>query len=165
MLRPFRDTFPTVSPTAFIADSADVIGRVTIGDDSGIWFGAVLRGDVNQITIGNRSNIQDQSVVHVDRTHPAQIGDDVTIGHGAIVHGCTIGNGSLIGMGAIILDGAVIGENVLVGAGSLVPQGKVIPPRSLVMGSPAKIIRALTEEEVEQLMDSANRYVAYSKEY
>ena len=157
----------------WIASSADVIGEVDIGEDCSIWFGSVVRGDVHYIKIGNRTNVQDLSMIHVthykngDKTtgNPTIIGDDVTIGHRVMLHGCTIENACLIGMSATILDGAVIGKESIVGAGSLVTKNKVFPPRSLIMGSPAKVVRALREEEVAELYASAERYVAFKEDY
>ena len=166
MLRPYRGRLPVVHPTAYVDASAQVIGDVEIGAESSIWMNAVVRGDVNTIRIGNRSNIQDGSVVHVmHETHPTRIGDDVTIGHAAVVHGCTIGNRVLIGMGATILNGAVVGEDSIVAAGSLVTEGAVIAPRSLVMGSPAKVRRTLTDEDVASILEYAANYVRYKKDY
>src|SRR4051812_23161271 len=144
MLRPHRGRLPRVHPTAYIDDSAQVIGDVEIGAESSVWMNVVIRGDVHRIRIGRRSNVQDGSVVHVMRdTHPTTIGDDVTIGHGALVHGCTIDDCCLIGMGAILLNGVRIGAGSIVAAGSLLPEGTEIPPRSLVMGAPGKVKRAL----------------------
>jgi len=162
-----------VGDKTWIASSADVIGEVDIGEDCSIWFGSVVRGDVHYIKIGNRTNVQDLSMIHVthykngDKTtgNPTIIGDDVTIGHRVMLHGCTIENACLIGMSATILDGAVIGKESIVGAGSLVTKNKVFPPRSLIMGSPAKVVRALREEEVAELYASAKRYVAFKEDY
>jgi gamma-carbonic anhydrase len=166
MLRPYRGRLPVVHPTAYVDASAQVIGDVDIGADSSVWMNAVVRGDVNTIRIGDRSNIQDGTVVHVmHETHPTRIGDDVTIGHAAVVHGCTIGNRVLIGMGATILNGAVVGEDSIVAAGSLVTEGAVIPPRSLVMGSPAKVRRTLSDEDVASILEYAANYVRYKKDY
>ena len=166
MLRPYRGRLPVVHPTAYVDVSAQVIGDVDIGADSSVWMNAVVRGDVNTIRIGDRSNIQDGTVVHVmHETHPTRIGDDVTIGHAAVVHGCTIGNRVLIGMGATILNGAVVGEDSIVAAGSLVTEGAVIPPRSLVMGSPAKVRRPLSDEDVASILEYAANYVRYKKDY
>ena len=166
MLRPYRGRLPVVHPTAYVDASAQVIGDVDIGADSSVWMNAVVRGDVNTIRIGDRSNIQDGTVVHVmHETHPTRIGDDVTIGHAAVVHGCTIGNRVLIGMGATILNGAVVGEDSIVAAGSLVTEGAVIPPRSLVMGSPAKVRRTLSDEDVASILEYAANYVSYKKDY
>ncbi len=155
------DTTPQYNEDeVFIAPSADVMGNVTLGDGVNIWFGAVLRGDDNAITIGENTNVQDNAVLHLDTNFPCTIGKNVTIGHKAIVHGCTVGDNSLIGMGAIILDGAVIGRNCLIGAGALVGMNKEIPDNSLVMGVPGKIIRERSaEDEVSQIAHSAS-YVA-----
>ena len=166
MLRPYRGRLPVVHPTAYVDASAQVIGDVEIGADSSVWMNAVVRGDVNLIRIGQRSNVQDGTVVHVmHETHPTRIGDDVTIGHAAIVHGCTIGNRVLIGMGATILNGAVIGDDTIVAAGTLVTEGAVIPPRSLVMGSPGKVRRTLSDEDVASILEYAANYVRYKKDY
>lgn len=143
----------------FIAKSADVLGDVRIGDHTSIWYQAVLRGDMESITIGDRSNVQDCAVVHVDTNYPVKIGNGVTIGHGAIIHGCTIGNNVLIGMGAIILNGAVIGDNCIIGAGTLVTQNKVIPPDSMVIGSPGKVVRKVTDTEVDGIIENAREYM------
>jgi carbonic anhydrase/acetyltransferase-like protein (isoleucine patch superfamily) len=143
----------------WIAPNATVIGRVELGDEVGIWFGAVLRGDNEPITVGARSNIQDGVMIHTDPAYPVAIGADCTIGHHAIVHGCTIGDNSLIGMGATILNGAKIGRNCLVGANALVTEGKEFPDNSLIVGSPAKAIRSLDDEAVAKLKASAARYV------
>ena len=166
MLRPHRGRLPVVHRTAYVDASAQVIGDVEIGADSSIWMNAVVRGDVNSIRIGQRSNVQDGTVVHVmHETHPTRIGNDVTIGHAAVVHGCTIGDRVLIGMGATILNGAVIGEETIVAAGSLVTEGTVIPPRSLVMGSPAKVRRPLSDPDVASILEYAANYVRYKKDY
>ena len=166
MLRPYRGTQPRVHPSAFIDQSAQVIGDVVIGEESSIWMNAVVRGDVHWIRIGRRSNIQDNVVVHVmNDTHPTTMGDDVTVGHAAVVHGCTIGHRVLIGMGAILLNGATIGEDCIVAAGTLVTEETVIPPRSLVMGSPGRVKRALTDEEVASILQYSGRYVNYRLDY
>ena len=157
---------PRVHPTAYIDDSAQVIGDVEIGEESSVWMAVVIRGDVHQIRIGCRSNVQDGTVVHVMKdTHATTIGDDVTIGHAAVVHGCTIEDRCLIGMGAILLNGAVIGTGSIVAAGSLVVEGMQVPPRSLVMGSPAKVKRPLTDAEVDEIQIYADRYVKYRLDY
>ena len=166
MLRPYRGQMPRVHPTAFIDDSAQVIGDVEIGEDSSVWMCVVMRGDVNRIRIGRRSNVQDNTVVHVMKdTHPTQIGDDVTIGHGAIVHGCTIEDRCLIGMGAILLNGVTVGSGSIVAAGSLLPEGTHVPPRSLVMGSPGKVRRTLSDADLDEIQMYADRYVAYRLDY
>ena len=166
MLRPYRGRLPVVHSTAYVDASAQVIGDVEIGAESSVWMNAVVRGDVNTIRIGQRSNVQDGTVVHVmHETHPTRIGDDVTIGHAAIVHGCMIGNRVLIGMGATILNGAVIGDDTIVAAGTLVTEGAVIPSRSLVMGSPGKVRRTLSDEDVASILEYAANYVRYKKDY
>jgi len=157
---------PRVHPSAFIDDSAQVIGDVEIGEESSVWMAVVVRGDVNRIRIGRRSNIQDGTVVHVMRdTHPTTIGDNVTIGHGAVVHGCTIESQCLIGMGAILLNGAAVGAQSIVAAGALVVEGMKVPPRSLVMGSPGKVKRLLTQAEIAEIQTYADRYVEYRLDY
>jgi len=166
MLRPFRGRRPVVHPTAFVDESAQVIGEVEIGPESSIWMQVVVRGDVNHVRIGARSNVQDGAVVHVQReTHPTRIGDDVTIAHGAMVHGCTLAGRILVGIGAIVLNGVEIGEDSIVAAGSLVTEGTRVPPRSLVMGSPARVRRELTDEEVRWVAANATNYVRYRLEY
>lgn len=148
-----------------VCDSANVIGNVEIGEDVGIWFGTTIRGDNDPISIGARSNIQENCMLHTDPGFPLTIGVDCTIGHGAIVHGCTIGDNSLIGMGAIVLNGATIGKNCLIGAGALVPEGKRIPDNSLVVGSPGKVIRQLDDKAAEGLTRSAQIYVDNAKRF
>ena len=166
MLRPYRGRVPLVHATAFVDASAQVIGDVQIGPDASVWMNVVIRGDVNTIRIGARSNVQDGTVVHVMHdTHPTRIGGDVTIGHGAVVHGCTIADRVLIGMGAILLNGATIGADTIVAAGTLVPERAVIPPRSLVMGSPAKVRRPLTDAEVASILEYSANYVRYKEDY
>ena len=160
MLRPHRQHHPKVGDRAWIADNATVIGDVEIGADSSVWFGTVIRGDVHSIRIGARTNIQDNCTLHVttDR-HDVVIGDEVTIGHGVIAHGCRIDRGALIGMGSRVLDGAHVGELALVGAGALVSEGTHVPPRTLVVGVPAKVKRDLTSEEIDRLEASWKSYV------
>jgi gamma-carbonic anhydrase len=166
MLRPFRGVLPRVHPTAFIDDSAQVIGDVEIGEESSVWMAVVIRGDVHRIRIGRRSNVQDGTVVHVmNRTHPTTVGDNVTVGHAALLHGCTIDDRCLIGMGAILLNGAHIGTGSIVAAGTLVVEEMKVPPRSLVMGSPGKVKRPLTDAEVENIQAYADRYVGYRLDY
>ena len=166
MLRAYKGRRPAVDPTAYVDASAQVIGDVEIGPESSIWMCAVVRGDVNFIRIGARSNVQDGSIVHVmHETHPTQIGDDVTIGHAAVVHGCTIADRVLVGMSATILNGAVIGEDSIVAAGSLVTEGMAVPPRSMVMGVPAKVRRPLTDAEIASILDFSQNYVRYRLDY
>jgi carbonic anhydrase/acetyltransferase-like protein (isoleucine patch superfamily) len=166
VLRPYRGLSPRVHPSAFIDDSAQVIGDVEVGEESGVWMNAVLRGDVHWIRIGRRSNVQDGTVVHaMTGTHPTSIGDNVTIGHGAIVHGCMIEDLCLIGMGAILLNGAQVGSGSIVAAGALVTEGMKVPPKSLVMGSPGKVKRLLTQAEVAEIQLYADRYVQYRLDY
>ncbi|HXG31484.1 MAG TPA: gamma carbonic anhydrase family protein [Thermodesulfobacteriota bacterium] len=166
MIRPYNGVFPRVHPSVFIAESAEVIGDVTVGEESSIWFQAVVRGDVNSISIGARTNIQDGCVLHVTRdTHPLIIGDEVTVGHRVVLHGCTIRNYVLIGIGAVILDGAVVEENSIVGAGTLVPPGFRVPSGTVVMGIPAGIKREIKPEEMRLIERSAKNYVEYSKAY
>ena len=166
MLQPYAEWFPVVHDTAFIADSAQVIGNVRIGRDSSVWFQAVLRGDVNAIRVGERTNIQDGAVIHGTlHKYPVAIADDVTIGHGAIVHGCVIHSQCLIGMGAIILDNAAIGEQCIIGAGTVVTENMLVPPKSVVLGVPGKIRRHVTEEEIRGLCEQAARYVEYKNMY
>lgn len=166
MLRPYRGVLPRVHPTAFIDESAQVIGDVEIGEESSVWMCAVVRGDVQAIRVGRRTNIQDGTVVHVmTGTHATQIGDNVTIGHGSMVHGCTIEDQCLIGMGAILLNGAHVGSGSIVAAGTLVLEGMKVPPKSLVMGNPGKVKRLLTQAEVADVLAYADRYVHYRLDY
>ena len=166
MLRPYRGQLPRVHPSAFIDDSAQVIGDVEIGEDSSVWMCVVIRGDVNRIRIGRRSNVQDGTIVHVMKdTHPTVIGDDVTIGHAAVVHGCTIEDRCLIGMGAILLNGVTVGTCSIVAAGTLLPEGMQVPPRSLVMGAPGKVRRTLSDADLDEIQMYADRYVAYRLDY
>ena len=159
------DIAPQVHPSAFVADTARVIGRVTLAEDSSVWFGAVLRGDTDPITVGRGSNIQDGSVLHADIGVPLTIGEYVTVGHQVMLHGCTIGDESLIGIGAIVLNGARIGRHCLVGAGALVTEGKVFPDGSLILGSPAKVVRPLTPQEIEGLRQSAQHYIENARRF
>ena len=166
MLRAFRGQLPRVHPTAFIDDSAQVIGNVDIGEESSVWMCAVIRGDVHWIKIGRRTSIQDGTIVHaMTGTHPTSIGDNVTIGHAAIVHGCTIEDQCLIGMGAILLNGSHVGAGSIVAAGALLVEGQQIPPRSLVMGSPGKVKRLLTQAEVADVQKYSDRYDGYRLDY
>ena len=166
MLRPYRGQLPRVHPSAFIDDSAQVIGDVEIGEDSSVWMCVVIRGDVNRIRIGRRSNIQDGTIVHVMKdTHPTVIGDDVTVGHAAVVHGCTIEDRCLIGMGAILLNGVTVGSGSIIAAGTLLPEGMQVPSRSLVMGAPGKVRRTLSDADLDEIQMYADRYVAYRLDY
>lgn len=166
MVHPFLDAYPTFDDSNFIAPSADVIGDVQLGRNASVWFNAVVRGDVNWIRIGEASNVQDNAVVHVTHgTAPTRIGDYVTIGHSAVVHGCTIEDNVLIGMGAVVMDHAVIGEGSIVGARALVTARTEVPPRSLVLGSPAKVVRPLTDEEAATVRPYADHYVRYGAIY
>ncbi|WP_018410268.1 gamma carbonic anhydrase family protein [Methyloversatilis thermotolerans] len=150
---------PELDARVWVAPGATVLGRVRMGADSSVWFGAVIRADNDLITVGERSNIQDCAVLHIDPGRPLHIGNDVTIGHHAMLHGCTVGDGSLIGIHAVVLNGAVIGRHCLIGANALIPEGRIIPDRSLVLGSPGKVVRTLGDDEVERLMRSASGYV------
>src|SRR5436309_155343 len=166
MIRPHRGVVPRVHPTAYIDESAQVIGDVEIGEESSVWMCTVVRGDVHWIKIGRRTSIQDGTVVHVmTGTHPTTIGDNVTIGHAAIVHGATIEDLCLIGMGAILLNGAHVGTGSIVAAGTLVTEGMKVQPKSLVMGSPGKVKRLLTQAEVAEIQLYADRYVQYRLDY
>ena len=150
---------------AFVADDAHVIGKVTLGEDSGIWFGCVLRGDNERISIGARTNVQEHTVMHTDMGFPLDIGEGCTIGHRAMLHGCTIGENSLIGIGAIVLNGARIGRNCLVGAGALVTEGKEFPDGSLIVGAPARVVRELDDKAIEMLRWSATHYVENAQRF
>ncbi len=164
-LIPYKHLHPKVDNNVFIAEGAKIIGNVSISANASIWFNAVLRSDVHPITVGQYTNLQDNCTVHVWYEFPTTIGDYVTVGHGAILHGCTIGNNCLIGMGAIILNYAEIGENCIIGAGTLIPEKKKIPPNSLVMGSPGKVIRQISAEEIEVIRQSALVYAQDAKNY
>ena len=159
MLRAFRSVFPSIDPTAYVDISAQIIGDVHLGAESSVWMNVVIRGDVNYIRVGARSNVQDNSVVHVTPELPCIIGEGVTIGHRCVVHACTIGNNVRIGIGAVVLTGAVIEDNAQVGAGALVPPGKVVPSGTLVMGVPAKPVRQMNEEELDDIRRNAREYL------
>ena len=167
MIRIFKNHAPRVAPSAYVDESAQVIGDVVIGEESSVWMNAVVRGDVNHIRIGSRTNIQDGTIVHVmrDPSHPTTVGDDVTVGHGVTLHGCTVANRCLIGMGAILLNGSSVGEDCIVAAGTLLPEGMAVPARSLVVGSPGKVRRSLTDDEVAFILQSAQNYVTYRLDY
>jgi carbonic anhydrase/acetyltransferase-like protein (isoleucine patch superfamily) len=166
MIFPHHGIWPRIHETAFIAPSADVVGDVVIGDNSSVWFQVVIRGDVNSVHIGNRTNIQDHSCLHVTRkVSPLKIGDECTLGHRSTVHGCTIGNRVLVGMGAIVLDDAEIGDDCIIAAGAVVTKGTKVPSGSLVMGMPAKVSRPLKDAELAFLKKSASNYVGDIAEY
>jgi Carbonic anhydrases/acetyltransferases, isoleucine patch superfamily len=166
ILRPYAGKAPLLGKRVFVAENATLIGDIVLGDDCSIWYGAVLRGDVHSIRIGARTNIQDNCVLHVTHgTHSVDIAEEVTIGHGVIAHGCTIGRGALIGMGSRVLDGARIGELALIGAGALVGEGMEIPPRTLAVGVPAKVKRDLRFDEIARLEESWRQYVGYKERY
>ena len=154
-----------IDKSVFIADGAKVIGDVEISKNGSVWFNAVIRADLGSVKIGENSNVQDNAVVHTSKDFGVQIGDNVTIGHSAIVHGCTVGNNVLIGMGAIVLDGAVIEDNCIIGAGTLVTHGKVIPEGSLAYGNPVKVVRQLTDDEIRSITDNAISYAEKAKNY
>jgi carbonic anhydrase/acetyltransferase-like protein (isoleucine patch superfamily) len=164
MIHRIKEKDPDAARAIFVAWNAEVAGSVSLGKESSVWFGAVLRADLEPVTVGSRTNIQDNATVHVDVGAPCVIGDDVTVGHNAVLHGCRVGNGCLIGMGAVVLTGAVIGEQSVVGAGALVTEGKVFPPRSLIIGSPAKAVKSLDERAVEKIRANARTYVALARE-
>lgn len=165
MIYKWKGIQPVVEKDVFVAKSADIIGRVVLKQNSSIWFNTVLRGDLNEIEVGENSNVQDGTVIHTDSKYPVIIGEGVTIGHNCIVHGCRIGDSCIIGMGATILNGAKIGKNSIVGANSLVTQNKEFEDGVLILGSPAKIIRKLTDEEIEGIRMNAEHYVENGREY
>jgi len=166
MIRTVRNLTPTIDASAYIDHSAQVIGDVVVGAESSIWMNVVVRGDVNRIRIGSRTNVQDLTMVHVMRnTHPTMIGDEVTVGHSAVIHGCVIQDRVLVGMAAVLLNGVKIGHDSIVAAGTLVPEAMEVPPRSLVMGRPGKVKRTLTDEEIAEIRWYAASYVAYRLEY
>lgn len=157
---------PSLGAGVFVAENASVIGDVHLGDQAGIWFGAVLRGDYCPIRVGARTNVQDNAVVHITSgTGPTTIGDDVTIGHAAVIHACTVGDRCLIGMGSIVLDGSVVGDESFVAAGTLITPRTVIPPRSFVLGRPAKVVRPVTDAEIASIRKSASDYVGFAREF
>jgi len=159
------ETSPDIADTAWVADSAQVIGNVSLADGASAWFGVVMRGDTERIVIGKNTNVQDGSVIHADPGFPTVLEDNVTVGHQVMLHGCTIGEGSLIGIQAVVLNGAKIGKHCLVGAGSLVTENKEFPDGSMILGSPAKVVRALTPEQMEGLQRTALHYVENAKRY
>ena len=165
MILPYRGKAPVIDPTVFLAPMAAVIGDVTIGAGSSVWFGAVVRGDFQPITIGQNTNIQDNATIHVIRDVPVHIGNNVLIGHNAVVHCSRVGDNTLIGMGSIVMGYSEIGENVVIGAGTFLPQHKKIPSNSLVFGNPAQIVRALRDDEIEALQEAAENYANLGVEY
>ena len=165
MIRAYKGIRPVLGPRAWVDASAQVIGAVELGEDASVWMNTVVRGDVNRIRIGARTNLQDNCVLHVTARHPTVLAEDVTVGHSVTLHGCTIERLCLVGIGAIVLNGAVVGEESIVAAGALVPEGMAVPPRSVVMGSPAKVRRAVTDEERAGLREYARNYVGYKEDY
>jgi carbonic anhydrase/acetyltransferase-like protein (isoleucine patch superfamily) len=164
-IEPFEGTLPTIAPSAFVAPSADLIGRVSIGDEASVWYNATLRGDINEIAVGPRSNVQDNAVLHVETDRGCFLGELVTVGHGAIVHACAVGDEVLVGMGSVILDGAVIGERSIIGANSLVTGNTEVPPGSLVLGTPARVVRSLDRKERESIRVWAEKYVENRRKF
>ena len=165
MIRPYKEMRPRLGARAWVDASAQVIGDVELGEDASVWMNSVVRGDVNRIRVGARTNVQDGCVLHVTRQHPTLLAEEVTVGHSVTLHGCTIERLCLVGIGAIVLTGAVVGEESIVAAGALVPEGMVVPPRSVVMGFPAKVRRPVTAEEREGLRGYAERYVGHKEDY
>lgn len=166
MIKAYRGVTPTIADTAFIEDTAVIVGDVVIKSESSVWFHSVVRGDVNFIRIGRRTNVQDLSLLHVTHdTYPLIVGDDVTVGHHVVLHGCTIQNRVLIGMGAVLMDGVVVGDDCIIGAGALVTEHTKIPPGSLVIGAPARVKRPLRDTELAWLKESADNYVQYARDY
>lgn len=166
MIIPHHGYWPNIHETGFVAPTADIIGQVELGHQSSIWFQTVVRGDVNWIQIGSKTNIQDSCTLHVTRgTHPLKIGDEVTVGHRVVLHGCQIGHRVLVGMGSVIMDDVEVADDCMIGAGTLLTKGKKVPSGKLVMGSPGKVVRDLTEEELAFLRQSADNYVNDAKEY
>jgi gamma-carbonic anhydrase len=166
MILPFDHRSPLVHPTAFIAENAMVIGDAEIGEDSSVWFGSVIRGDVNYIRIGARTNIQDHTIIHVNTgTHPTILEDEITVGHRVTLHGCYVESGCLVGIGSIVLDGARIGANSMIAAGSVVTPNTQIPPRSMVMGAPARVKRELTDDELAGMSRNWQSYIDLKDQY
>lgn len=165
MIYQYEDRIPSLPEEYYVAENATVIGDVVLKNQASIWFGAVLRGDIEPVIIGERSNIQDNSVAHTGAGAPTLIGDDVTVGHNVVLHGCKVGNNCLIGMGAILLDRCEIGDNCIIGAGTIVGQGKTIPPGSLALGAPARVIRRLSEEDIANVRSYAERYIEKMRAY
>ncbi|HEX6797651.1 MAG TPA: gamma carbonic anhydrase family protein [Ktedonobacterales bacterium] len=162
---PYRGVWPTIDPSAFVAPDATIVGDVTVGPNASVWFGAVVRGDVAPIRIGARSNVQDTCVLHADEGAPCVLGADCTLGHGAIVHGATLGDRVLVGMNATVLTGATLGEDTIVAAGTVLPEGKAIPAGQLVMGLPGRVVRPITAAERERILRGSANYQAYARDY
>lgn len=165
MIQKVKGKDPVIHPTAFVHELAAIIGDVLIGEESNIWPFVVLRGDIERITVGKRVSIQDGSIAHTDPGYPTFVGDNCTVGHGCVLHGCWIGSGTLVGMGAVILTGAKIGEGCVIGAGALVPEGKEIPKESVVIGVPAKVVRSVEEKDRERMKRTSEAYINLMKEY
>lgn len=165
MIYSLGDMTPELGRNYYVAESATVVGRVVLGNNVSVWFGAVVRGDVDGIAIGDDTNIQDGSVLHVDQGCPLEIGSRVTVGHACVLHGCTIGDDTLIGIKSVVMNGAKIGKNCLIGANTLITEGKSIPDGSLVVGSPGRVIRALTPDEIEAIRNNARHYVENAEQY
>jgi gamma-carbonic anhydrase len=166
MIAAYAGRAPRIDPSAFVVDSATVVGDVILGLEASVWFGAVVRGDIEPIRIGAQTNVQDNATLHVvGGKFGTTLGDRVTIGHNAVVHGCVVEDGALVGMGAIVLDGAVVGMESLIAAGALVPPGMRVPPRSLVLGSPGRVVRTVSDDELDRIRTSASNYVEYAKRY
>jgi carbonic anhydrase/acetyltransferase-like protein (isoleucine patch superfamily) len=167
LVLPHHGVHPIIPKSAYVAPTAVIVGDVTLGEEASVWFHVVIRGDVNSIRIGARSNVQDNSTIHVTHdTHPTVVGDDVVCGHGVVLHGCTIRDRVLVGIGSIVLDGCVVGEESIIAAGTLLTPGTAIPPRSMVMGRPAKVIRSTTDREVEYwILSGARNYLRYKETY
>ena len=166
MIKSFNNKSPIIPRSCYISESANLVGDIKLGENVSVWFGSVVRGDMHYIRIGDDTNIQDNSVIHVTtKISPTIIGNQVTVGHNAIIHGAIVKDRCLIGMGSIIMDESIIGEGSIVAAGTLIPPNKIIPPKSLVMGSPYKIIRETTSKELEMIIESSEHYINFSKKY
>lgn len=165
MILNFKNKIPSIHESCFIAQNATILGDVKMAENASVWYGAVLRGDGSEIIIGKNSNVQDNATVHCDPDFPVHIGENVTVGHNAIIHGCTINNNVMVGMGATVLNGAVIGEGSIIGAGALVREGQIIPENSLVIGLPAKVVKETTEEQHKAIIENANHYVELGREH
>ena len=164
-LLPYKGVMPRIGKNVFIAENAFVIGDVELGDHASVWYGAVLRGDFAPIVIGSHTSIQENCVVHTDHGYPSQVGSHVTTGHTAVIHGASVGNHCIIGMGALLLNGATVGDESIVGAGAVLAEGKEFAPRSLILGVPGKVLREVTEQEIERIYSNAETYLGYAREY